>query len=322
MSASPESRIVREVRDLYTHRDRGLDDLLEGRALSNAALDRLLAPFRAPDQRWPVPVHRGQPLVLVNLGYWAAERDWAAAQVALARFLADQAGNLAGARVLDAGSGLAGPAVILASDYDAIVDCLNVVEQQVRWSRDIVALHGLQGRVRSHLGSACDMPFADGVFDVVFCLEAAHFFPDKAGFLAETRRVLKPGGRLVMADVVSTSPNYFLRWEWLARLHLITRMDWHRLLMAAGLTLHKEMSIAGDVFPGLMRWVVEEQGRSRGMIRRAIRQAWSEDRVWRRRLGRLARVPLRSTFLLPALFRRLSGRLLSTRDFVLFVASR
>jgi cyclopropane fatty-acyl-phospholipid synthase-like methyltransferase len=316
-----ESRIVRDVRDIYTHRGRSLEDLLEGRAISNAALDRLLAPFRSPEQRWPVPLHHGRPFVLVNLGYWAEATDWAAAQIAFTRFLADQAGDLAGARVLDAGSGLAGAGIILADDYGARVDCLNVVEQQVRWSRDVIAMHGLQDRVWAHLGSACDMPFPDASFDVVFCLEAAHFFPRKDRFLAEVRRVLHPGGRLVMADVVSTSGNFFLSWEWLARLQLITWSDWRRLMAAAGLTLVKEASIAPAVFPGLLRWIEEEHARSRGMLKRGLQQAWSEATGWGR-LARLARVPWRSMQLTPALFRRVSGKLLWTRDVVLFVATR
>jgi hypothetical protein len=155
------------VRDLHTHRDRRLEDLLEGRAVSNGVLDRLLAPFRGESQLWPVPLHRGRSLVLVNLGYWLEATDWSSAQVALVHFLADQTGSLAGARVLDVGSGLGGPAIILASDYGGRVDCFNVVEQQVRWTREIIAQHGMPDRVRAHLGSACDMPFAEGAFDVV-----------------------------------------------------------------------------------------------------------------------------------------------------------
>jgi hypothetical protein len=99
-------------------------------------------------------------------------------------------------------------------------------------------------------------------------------------------------------------------------------MDWHRLITAAGFTVEHESSFAEDVFPGLMRWVAQEHGRHRGMFGRAIRQAWRDDAPRWRRAGRLARVPLQSTLLLPALVRRLGARLLWTRDYVLFVGRR
>lgn len=45
-------------------------------------------------------------------------------------------------------------------------------------------------------GSALDMPFEDGTFDMVLCLQGLQFFPDKVAGLREMRRVLKPAGRL------------------------------------------------------------------------------------------------------------------------------
>jgi SAM-dependent methyltransferase len=50
---------------------------------------------------------------------------------------------------------------------------------------------------------ALDLPFADGAFDVVLLFEALYYLPDVLRFLAEARRVLRPGGRLLMATVNS-----------------------------------------------------------------------------------------------------------------------
>lgn len=50
---------------------------------------------------------------------------------------------------------------------------------------------------------ACDArlaPFADESFDVVLCKEFAHHIKDKRSLLAESNRVLKPGGTLVLVD--------------------------------------------------------------------------------------------------------------------------
>ena len=50
-----------------------------------------------------------------------------------------------------------------------------------------------------HCASALSMPFDDGEFDLVFCLNGLQFLPACAAGLAEMRRVMKPGGRLIYA---------------------------------------------------------------------------------------------------------------------------
>ena len=47
-----------------------------------------------------------------------------------------------------------------------------------------------------HLGSATELPFMDGSFEVVFCQQGLQYFPDRAAGMREMRRVLTPGGRL------------------------------------------------------------------------------------------------------------------------------
>lgn len=44
---------------------------------------------------------------------------------------------------------------------------------------------------------ALDLPFDDGLFDLVVCQFGVMFFPDKAKAFAEARRVLMPGGKLL-----------------------------------------------------------------------------------------------------------------------------
>lgn len=50
-------------------------------------------------------------------------------------------------------------------------------------------------------GDAQRLPFADANFDTVVSTEAFHWFPDQPAALREIRRILKPGGRLLVALV-------------------------------------------------------------------------------------------------------------------------
>jgi SAM-dependent methyltransferase len=54
-------------------------------------------------------------------------------------------------------------------------------------------------------GSALDLPFGDGFFDVVNCCGALHLFPDPAKALASMSRVLAPGGSLMLGAVRAVS---------------------------------------------------------------------------------------------------------------------
>lgn len=60
-------------------------------------------------------------------------------------------------------------------------------------------------------GDAEHLPLPANSFDRVFCINALHHFPDKPAFLAEARRLLRPGGKLLS---VGLDPHHGLdRWH-------------------------------------------------------------------------------------------------------------
>jgi SAM-dependent methyltransferase len=55
-------------------------------------------------------------------------------------------------------------------------------------------------------GDGARLPLADASVGLVWCLHVLHHLPDPARVLAEVRRVLRPGGVLVMAESVEDNP--------------------------------------------------------------------------------------------------------------------
>jgi SAM-dependent methyltransferase len=66
------------------------------------------------------------------------------------------------------------------------------------------ALAGRFGPVVAGDGAA--LPVADGSVGLVWCLHVLHHLPDPAGVLGEARRVLRPGGTLILAETVEDNP--------------------------------------------------------------------------------------------------------------------
>ncbi|ALS66432.1 class I SAM-dependent methyltransferase [Pandoraea apista] len=112
-----------------------------------------------------------------------------------------------GAQVLDLGCGaghvsfFTAPHVARVVAYDLSADMLGVVAGEA-------AKRGLTN-VDTQLGAAESLPFSDASFDLVFSRYSAHHWADVGAALREMRRVLKPGGRVVICDVASTGQPLF-----------------------------------------------------------------------------------------------------------------
>ncbi|MEV4116035.1 class I SAM-dependent methyltransferase [Nonomuraea sp. NPDC049695] len=115
------------------------------------------------------------------------------------------AGDVAGRRILDAGCG-SGPLSAALRDRGAVVTGID-------------ASAGMLAIARRRLGDDADLhvvdvsdrlPFADGAFDDVVASLVLHYLEDWGPTLAEMRRVLRPGGRLI-ASVQHPFVDYLLQ---------------------------------------------------------------------------------------------------------------
>lgn len=60
--------------------------------------------------------------------------------------------------------------------------------------------------------SATDLPFGDNEFDILVCIEVLEHIPDTEKAIKEMKRVLRPGGRILIMDknILSLHPLYFI----------------------------------------------------------------------------------------------------------------
>lgn len=127
--------------------------------------------------------------------------------------LAEATGNLTrrmigGARlergltVLDVGCGTGAPACDLAEQHGVEVVGITTSPVGVETATRRAAQRGLSDSVRFELrdGTANGLP--DESFDRVWVLESSHLMRDREGLVAECARVLRPGGRMVLCDVM------------------------------------------------------------------------------------------------------------------------
>jgi SAM-dependent methyltransferase len=105
-------------------------------------------------------------------------------------------------RVLDVGAGT-GLLALAAAPYAASVHALDVSPAMCSHLAGKFNQSGISN-ARVLLGDATDIPLADGAVDVVISNYCFHHLPDgeKGRALAQVMRVLRPGGRLVFADMM------------------------------------------------------------------------------------------------------------------------
>lgn len=175
--------------------------------------------------------------------------------------------NLAGKSVLDIGSGIGGPAIVLARDHGARVTGIDLEAPLVARARAYATKAGLSDRLDFQIVAAGPLGFADDSFDIVFSSGAFTQIDDKDGMFAEVRRILKPGGWFTVYDWLKAPGDYsaaMRRWFELEGLTYAMRTleDYEALLRGAGFI---EVDVA-DASAWYRRVVAEEHARLAGPL--------------------------------------------------------
>lgn len=120
---------------------------------------------------------------------------------ALTRRMLEAARLSSGQDVLDVGCGIGTQACRMAREYGVHVVGISTSAVGVAAARELAISTGAE-RVEFAVldGTATGLP--DGSFDRIWALESTHLMRDRAAFIRECARLLRPSGRVIICDVV------------------------------------------------------------------------------------------------------------------------
>jgi SAM-dependent methyltransferase len=104
------------------------------------------------------------------------------------------------AHVIDLGCGVGGSLCYLAGHLPIVGTGITLSATQARLARERIAAAGLSGRLKIIAGDFTDVPEEILPADLVFAIESFVHAPDAARFFAQWRRLVRPGGALVICD--------------------------------------------------------------------------------------------------------------------------
>lgn len=137
----------------------------------------------------------------LNLGLWDKEtNNLAQALSNLNAKVAELAQIDEKSVVLDAGCGVGGTSIYLARNFGCKVIGISITERQVAIAKANAKATGVKHLVSFETQNFMNTNFKDETFDAVIGMESICYAEPKVDFLKEAKRILKQGGRLVLAE--------------------------------------------------------------------------------------------------------------------------
>jgi MPBQ/MSBQ methyltransferase len=140
--------------------------------------------------------------------------------------------------ILDVGCGIGGSTRRLSHETGCCVTGIDLSDEYIDTAERLTQLLNMQERVKFHAASALELPFDDNSFDGVWSIQMGMNIEDKLSWLKEVYRVLKPGGRAILYEVLgnkNTPVHFPVPWAQDDSMSfLVPPESWRELVTAAG----------------------------------------------------------------------------------------
>lgn len=141
-----------------------------------------------------------------------------------------------GTQVLDVGCGIGGPARYFAAEHGVRVTGIDLTEEFVSTAKSLTKLVHLENAASFEQGSALAMPFAAGTFDAAYMFHVGMNIADKNALFQDIARVLKPGARFSIYDLMRTNDepiSYPVPWAASGETSFVVKIEGYRQALAA-----------------------------------------------------------------------------------------
>lgn len=111
-------------------------------------------------------------------------------------------------KVLDSGCGVGGSAIYLSKYAGCDVTGITITPKQVITANEYAKKEKVSEKVRFMEMDFCNTKFENETFDLVWAIESVCHADNKKEFLTEAFRILKKGGKLIIADYFPNKEKY------------------------------------------------------------------------------------------------------------------
>lgn len=205
----------------------------------------------------------------------------------LTRMMIDACAVQPGVELLDVGCGTGAPACLLAREHGARVTGITTSREGIRAAEARAEREGVGDRVAFEQRDGMDNGFADQAFDRVWALESSHLMRDRDRVVSEMARVLRPGGRFALCDIIRRrelglqdvrrlrEPLIVLR-EVFGDARMEPLEEYRRLMEGSGVVVDTEVDLTSATRPTFARWRDNAEAHRDEVVELLSEQGWEQ----------------------------------------------
>ncbi|MEP1471058.1 MAG: methyltransferase domain-containing protein [Halieaceae bacterium] len=190
-------------------------------------------------------------------------------------------------KVLDIGCGTGKAGCRIVNEYDCQLVGVSPSESCVERANALADSKNLSGNARFEIGDGTALDFEDQSFDRVWVMESSHLMDNKTALLNECARLLRPGGRIVLCDVmlhfkltleqvIARRDEFLILKNAFGRARMETLNFYEKQLTDNNLELESARNITKETLPTFARWK-ENALHNRASVEEHIgRKAWED----------------------------------------------